>query len=147
MNVAVLGSNSFSGSDFIDLLLSETDFEVLGISRSPEKLRWQLPYRGRTSQKFSFLQANMTGEADVILSRLKEFNPDYIVNFAAQSEVGPSWDHPDHWFDTNTTALARLIKGLQIQGYPHRYVHISSPEVYGTCLDPITEDEIGRAHV
>ncbi len=35
--VAVIGSNSFSGSDFIDLLLSERDYEVIGISRSPEK--------------------------------------------------------------------------------------------------------------
>lgn len=140
IKVAVLGSNSFSGSDFIDLLLSETDFQVLGISRSSEKPRWQLPYREHTSQKFSFMQANMVREADTILTRLKEFNPDFIVNFAAQSEVGPSWDHPDHWFDTNITALARLIKGLQNQGYPSRYVHISSPEVYGTCLAPITED-------
>ncbi len=138
--VAVLGSNSFSGSDFIDLLLSETDFEILGISRSPEKPRWQLPYRERASQNFTFMQANIAREANVILARLKEFNPDFIVNFAAQSEVGPSWDHPDHWFDTNVTGLATLIKGLQNQGYPDRYVHISSPEVYGTCLDPIKED-------
>ena len=36
--VVVLGSNSFSGSDFIDLLQEDPQNEVVGISRSPEKI-------------------------------------------------------------------------------------------------------------
>ena len=34
--VLVIGSNSFSGSDFVDLLL-EKNYHVIGVSRSPEK--------------------------------------------------------------------------------------------------------------
>ena len=140
MKVAVLGSNSFSGSDFIDLLLSETEAEVLGVSRSPEKPAWQLPYRWQNSSRFNFVQANIATEGDALLEVLRGFQADYIVNFMAQSEVGPSWDNPDHWFDTNVTALSRFITGLLERGCPDRYVHISSPEVYGPCAAPLTED-------
>jgi hypothetical protein len=34
---AVIDSNSFPGSVFVDLLLEDSDTQVLGISRSPEK--------------------------------------------------------------------------------------------------------------
>src|SRR6266700_4032461 len=88
--VVVLGANSFSGQDFVDLLLDA------------EK-------------------------------------PDAIVNFAAQSEVAPSWDHPEHWFQTNTVALSLLVNHLRKQTYLRRYLHISSPEVYGTCVGTVTE--------
>ena len=57
----------------------------------------------------------------------------WIVNFAAQSEVAPSWDNPHHWFQTNCVALARLVNHLRDADYLERYLHISSPEVYGTC--------------
>jgi dTDP-glucose 4,6-dehydratase len=45
--VAVIGSNSFSGSDFVDLLLERDGYRVLGISRSPEKSSLFLPYLAR----------------------------------------------------------------------------------------------------
>src|SRR5438067_10309429 len=45
--VAVIGSNSFSGSDYVDLLLETGGYRVLGISRSPEKSRTFLPYLAR----------------------------------------------------------------------------------------------------
>jgi len=43
--IMVIGSNSFSGSDFTDLLLEDEQNEVVGISRSPEKASLFLPYR------------------------------------------------------------------------------------------------------
>jgi dTDP-glucose 4,6-dehydratase len=45
--VAVIGSNSFSGQDFVDLLLAERRVRVVGVSRSPEKSRLFLSYKDR----------------------------------------------------------------------------------------------------
>lgn len=137
--IAVLGSNSFSGSDFIDLLLEDDENEVLGISRSPEKSSLFLPYLRHASPKFKFYQLDMNCDLKRIIELLDEFAPEYIVNFAAQSEVAPSWLDPDHWFQTNTVALAKLINQLKDRQYLKRYVHISSPEVYGTCEGTVTE--------
>jgi dTDP-glucose 4,6-dehydratase len=138
--VAVIGSNSFSGSDFIDLVLEDPHSEVLGISRSPEKSAVFLPYKRHPDPPFSFHQLDLNKDLPEILDLLDCFAPQYVVNFAAQSEVAPSWEHPEHWFLTNVVALARLTNALKDRKYLKRYVHVSSPEVYGTCVGRITEE-------
>jgi len=50
--VAVIGSNSFSGADFIDLLLEKGNYDVIGMSRSPEKSKIFLPYKRHQSANF-----------------------------------------------------------------------------------------------
>lgn len=137
--IAVIGSNSFSGADFVDLLLEEGGCEVIGISRSPEKSDLFLPYKGRRSAHFKFHQLDLNKDSDKIVNVLDSFAPEYIVNFAAQSEVAPSWNHPEHWFQTNAVALSILASALCKREYLKRYLHISSPEVYGTCTGTVLE--------
>ena len=138
--IAVLGSNSFSGSDFVDLLLENPENEVIGISRSPEKSPLFLPYLRHNSPNFKFYELDFNQDMQKICQVLDEFSPEWIVNFAAQSEVAPSWIHPEHWFQTNTVALAELINHLKDKNYLQRYLHISSPEAYGTCVGTVTEE-------
>ena len=50
---------------------------------------------------------------------------------AAQSEVAPSWDHPEHWFQTNTVALAlatttELETFLKANGVDPAALHLSA---------------------
>ena len=137
--IVVMGSNSFSGSDFIDLLLDDERNQVIGLSRSPEKSVLFLPYKRRQEARFKFYQMDLNHHMPQIIALLDEFRPEFVVNFAAQSEVGPSWDHPEQWFQTNVVALAQLINALRDRDYLGRYVHISSPEVYGTCQGRVTE--------
>jgi len=131
--IAVIGSNSFSGSDFIDLLLEDEQNKVVGISRSPEKSALFLPYKQRREANFEFYQMDLNKHMSQILDLLDSFEPDYVVNFAAQSEVAQSWENPGQWFQTNAVAVAEMAHGLKARKYLRRYVHISSPEVYGTC--------------
>ena len=139
--VVVIGSNSFSGSDFIDLLLESRYYEVFGISRSPEKSELFLPYKQRDClSRFEFRQFDMNQNMPAMLDFLTDIQPDYIVNFAAQSEVAPSWQNPGQWFQTNAVAIAELTSYLKDQSWLQRYLHISSPEVYGTCNGYIAED-------
>ncbi|MEN9654081.1 MAG: dTDP-glucose 4,6-dehydratase 2 [Chlamydiota bacterium] len=138
--VIVIGSNSFSGSDFIDLLLEQENYEVIGVSRSPEKSDLFLPYKRHQSGRFRFFQIDLNTDLDQLLLICHVFEPDYIVNFAAQSEVAPSWENPQHWFQTNAVALTALVHRLKDLKSLKKYVHISSPEVYGTCVGNITEE-------
>ncbi len=139
--VLVIGSNSFSGSDFIDLLLETGTYKVVGISRSPEKNPLFLPYK-RYVKNFTFHKIDLNHDLDKLDQILSDFQPEYIVNFAAQSEVGPSWEYPEHWFQTNAVALTKLAHRLKDKTYLKKYVHISSPEVYGTCEGTITEEAL-----
>jgi dTDP-glucose 4,6-dehydratase len=141
MKVVVLGANSFSGQDFVDLLLDDPAYDVIGVSRSAERGALFLKYRTRSDlSRYRYYRLDMNRDTGDLLALLDRERPAAIVNFAAQSEVAPSWDHPEHWFQTNTVALARIVNHLRRQNYLERYVHISSPEAYGTCVGRITED-------
>jgi len=131
--VVVIGSNSFSGSHFIDLLLERTGCRVIGISRSPEKNPVFLPYKKRETGRFNFYQMDLNKNLNEMMALFDKEKPEVIVNFAAQSEVGPSWQNPEQWFRTNCLGIVNLTHSLKDREYLHRYVHISSPEVYGTC--------------
>jgi dTDP-glucose 4,6-dehydratase len=136
----VLGANSFSGQDFVDLLLDDPSNEVLGVSRSAERSGLFLRYKNRANlTAFRYFQIDMNQQMPRLLDLLDAEAPAYIVNFAAQSEVAPSWEHPEHWFQTNTVALAGLVNHLRRRDYLRCYLHVSSPEVYGTCVGNVTE--------
>jgi dTDP-glucose 4,6-dehydratase len=136
----VIGSNAFSGQDFVDLLLDDPSRQVIGLSRSAEKSAFMLRYRQhRNAGNFRFKQLDMNRDMDAMLALLDAEKPEFIVNFAAQSEVAPSWEDPEHWFETNTVALARFVNHLRRQTYLKRYLHVSSPEAYGSCASTVTE--------
>jgi len=138
--IIVIGSNSFSGSDFIDLLLEDQNTSVIGISRSPEKSDLFLPYKRHQFSDYRFYQLDLNKDIKQIVEIIGNFNPGYIVNFAAQGEVAPSWENPGQWFQTNAVSITNLVS--QIKSLPDlkKYVHISSPEIYGSCKGSITED-------
>jgi dTDP-glucose 4,6-dehydratase len=139
--IIVLGANSFSGQDFVDLLLDQPGCDVIGVSRSAERSDLFLRYRLRTDlSHYRYLQSDLNRDMPNLLRLLDDEQPDYLVNFAAQSEVAPSWQHPEQWFQTNCVALAQLVNHVSKRDYLRRYVHISSPEVYGTCRGEVRED-------
>ncbi len=99
----ILGASSFYGSSFTKYL-EKIGHEVLTLSRP----QW---YLGQNSWLFA--------EAD------------YIINFASQSLVAESWEAPDVWMDANATKTALLFD--QVRGLKNlkRFIHVSTPEVYG----------------
>lgn len=140
-SIVVLGANGFSGQDFVDLLLDNPAHRVVGVSRTPERSRLFLRYLLRTDRsRYAYHQLDLNRDSQRLLDLFDAVQPEYIVNFAAQSEVAPSWEHPEHWFETNTVALARMVNHLRRQSYLKRYLHVSSPEAYGTCVGTVRED-------
>jgi len=139
--ILVFGANSFSGQDFIDLALEDESLHVVGISRSPERSPLFLRYKLRNDlSRYSYFQLDLNKDMPRILDLIDDWQPAHIVNFAAQSEVGPSWEHPEHWFRTNCVSLAQLVNHISRRKFIRKYLHVSSPEVYGTCRGVVRED-------
>ena len=139
MRFVVIGSNSFSGSHFVYRLLKD-GHSVLGISRSAEAPPVFRPYSWTSEAgSFIFLRADINHDLIVALQSITQFAPDVVVNFAAQSMVAQSWDDPDHWYQTNVVSLSLLAEGLQKLENLLRYVHVTTPEVYGSTSNWITE--------
>jgi len=61
------------------------------------------------------------------------------VNFAAQGMVAQSWLNPEHWYQTNVMANLRLHEALRRRTWLKKYVHVGTPEVYGSTSGVITE--------
>jgi dTDP-glucose 4,6-dehydratase len=136
----VIGSNSFSGASFIDFLLRQ-GAAVTGVSRSPEAHRAFLPYRwlGKDGN-FRFVQCDLNHDLDKLMSLVQTEKPEYVINFAAQSMVGESWKNPDHWFMTNVVSAVRLHDRLRYCDFLKKYVHVTTPEVYGSTDGFVRED-------
>jgi len=135
----VIGSNSFSGASFVDSLL-EMGYPVIGCSRSPEPHPAFLPYKWTARPgTFSFHQIDLNRDLDALMELIRCERPTYVINFAAQSMVAESWRHPDHWFMTNVVSTVRFHDRLRQCDFIKKYVHITTPEVYGSTDGLITE--------
>jgi len=139
--IAVLGSNSFSGASFVAHCLS-LGIEILGISRSCQPAKAFLPYEWDNMNKsglFRFEQLDMNRDTDKIADGINKFHPDYIINFAAQAMVAQSWEHPEHWYQTNVVGNVKIHNKIKDFNFLKKYVHVSTPEVYGNCAGKVTE--------
>lgn len=138
----VIGSNSFTGATFVDCLLTH-GCDVVGTSRSTELHPVFLPYRWSPQRpagaKFTFRQLDLNQDTDALAAAIGDFRPDYVVNFAAQSMVAESWLHPDQWYQTNVVANVRLHEKIRQFAFLKKYVHVTTPEVYGSCSGNVTE--------
>ena len=71
---------------------------------------------------------------------IKKEKPDYIFNFAAQSMFAESWEFPEQWFTTNAVSITKLFNELKDCSFLKKYIHVTTPEVYGSCSGYIKED-------
>jgi len=135
----IIGSNSFSGSHFINYLLS-MNLDVAGISRSAELNDVFLPYKFSNVNRFEFHQLDLNHNIDEIINVIHEFKPNYIVNFAAQGMVAESWKNPEDWYNTNVISQVKLHDHLRKINTLEKYVHVTTPEVYGNTNGWIKEN-------
>jgi dTDP-glucose 4,6-dehydratase len=136
----ILGSNSFSGATFCDHLAS-LGHDVIATSRSDEPHEALLPYQWQKRPgSVRFRRIDINHDLGALDTLLKAEKPTHIVNFAAQSMVGESWQNPDHWMMTNVVSTVRLHELLRRYDSMERYVHVTTPEVYGSTEGWVKED-------
>lgn len=140
MNWLVIGSNSFSGASFCAHLLA-SGAEVIGTSRSKE-VDWPFrPYGwSNLTAGFTFQQSDLNHDLDGLMALIDERRPKFIANFAAQSMVGQSWDQPEDWMMTNVVSTTKFFERLRHLDHLDRYVHVTTPEVYGSTDGWVDED-------
>ena len=139
--ILVIASNSFTGAHFINHSLQE-GHQLIGISRSEEYSSVMLPYlyEKDINQSFSFNKLNVNNNLEEILRICDDFEPEIIANFSAQGEVRTSWLYPLEWYETNTIAVVKLTEELRKRNYIKKYITASTPEVYGSTDEKISEN-------
>lgn len=144
MTVLVVGSNSFSGSHFCKYLL-DRGYEVFGISRG--KHQPSQPFNVASWSEYFTLNYNYlsvdiccSSEIAQLAQILKKREIVKVVNFAAQGMVAESWISPLDWYTTNVLGQVSLIDTLRKNSNLEKYIHVSTPEVYGNTSGWLLEN-------
>ena len=133
----IIGSNSFSGSSFVNFLLKKNK-KVLGVSRSKEPNKVFLSYKNNEKIKnFKFIKIdiNIYKGRKKLFRLLKSIKIKYVVNFAAQGMVAESWVNPKDRYTTNVISQIEIIEFLKNYKHIKKYIHFTTPEVYGSTKE------------
>jgi dTDP-glucose 4,6-dehydratase len=129
--ILVTGGAGFIGSNFIYYLFEQyPEITLVNI----DKLTYagnilNLQYIGQ-DKKYFFIKADICNKKSIQQIE-KEFSPDYIVNFAAESHVDRSILNPEEFIKTNVLGVQNLLD-FSSRWEVEKYLQISTDEVYGS---------------
>jgi len=147
----VTGGAGFIGSNFIKYFMNTNkDFIVVNYDK--------LTYAGNLANLkdvdnlpgYYFVKGDIC-DRDQFNKTLDEYNPDYVINFAAESHVDRSIDGPLVFGQTNFLGTLNLLQSVQSfwskTGYSEkRFLQISTDEVYGS-IDNDTDYFTENSHL
>ena len=142
--ILVIGSNSFSGSNFINYLLNKK-LSVIGISRRNQINHLFLKYYNNPNKNrfFKFFRCDLNKNKNIFKKIIKKYKPSIIINFSAQGMVEESWSNPNDWYKTNILSQVDMVNLiLKHNKNIVKFLHFSTPEVYGSITKPTKENII-----
>ena len=144
-SILVTGGAGFIGSNYIKMLLEETDHQVVNL----DKLTYAGDLRNlelaEGNTNYHFVEGDICN-SELIHRLFEEHRFDYVVHFAAESHVDNSITNPDAFVQTNVVGTHRLLHAaythwmdgpnqLKEASANARFLHVSTDEVYGTLGD------------
>lgn len=130
--VLVTGGCGFIGSNFIKLLLNESDAYVVNVDKQTYAGKGKnIEHMGLDRNKrYKNYLADIT--LDSIVDRIFDIErPDIVVNFAAESHVDNSIDGPMVFTKTNVLGTHVLLEAAK-KYKPNKFLQVSTDEVYGS---------------
>lgn len=137
--VIVTGGAGFIGSNFVRLALSKRNWRLVVLDK--------LTYAGsllnlrdvEDDPRYSFIQADIADQPTVAAA-FERWQPDMVVNLAAETHVDRSIDGPHSFLEANVTGTFKLLEatrhywsGLESsRRRSFRFLQISTDEVYGS---------------
>lgn len=141
--IIVTGGAGFIGANYIHQLFEDPEFRgsVLNLDKltyagNPDSLA---DIEAAFPQRYSFVKADIC-DAEAVARAFRDFQPDTVVNFAAESHVDRSIDGPMEFINTNVLGTAVLLdtalrywRGLEENAKrTFRFHHVSTDEVFGS---------------
>lgn len=130
MTIFVTGGAGFIGSNFIFYMMKKyPEYRIVCLDK--------LTYAGNlstlasvlTKPNFRFVKIDIC-DRDAVYQLFEEERPDMVVNFAAESHVDRSIEHPEIFLQTNIIGTSVLLDACLRYGI-QRYHQVSTDEVYG----------------
>ena len=128
--VIVTGVTGQDGSHMVDYLLSNTDYKIYGTARRLSVKNHDNILHLENNPRFELLNMDLN-DAHSIRDVIIDNQPDYFINFAAQSFVAGSWDYPIQTWETDSNSVLHILESIR-RFSPHcRFYNAGSSEEFG----------------
>jgi GDPmannose 4,6-dehydratase len=134
--VFISGVSGQDGSLMVDYLLTNTDFIIYGGIRKTSK---NVNIEHIKSDRFFLIEFDLLNKSNIHFI-FKNIQPDYFINFSAQSFVGSSWDCSKELWDTNTGSLIHILNSIIKYKPECRLYQAGSSEEFGD-VSYVPQDE------
>ena len=128
--VIITGVSGQDGSYMADYLLEATDFEIYGVVRRASKPDYSNISQATKSPRFKLITADLS-DSQSIENVVRSVEPDYFINFGAQSFVGSSWQIPEQTFDVTAVGVLRCLEAIRKFAPKCRFYSAGSSEEMG----------------
>lgn len=137
--ILITGVTGQDGSYMADFLLEETDHEIYGMVRRASTNNNHNIKHLINNPRFKLMTGDLA-DSQSIDNIVKEIQPDYFINLAAQSFVGASWQIPEQTFDINAIGVIRCLEAIRKHVPDCRFYNAGSSEELGN-VDYSPQDE------
>jgi GDPmannose 4,6-dehydratase len=127
--VVITGVTGQDGSHMVDFLLKNTDYLIFGGVRRLSVYNHE-NIKHVKSDRFNLINFDLT-DSHAISRTVEKLQPDYFINFAAQSFVASSWDFARQTWQTNSTAVLDILEAIRLYKPSCRLYQAGSSEEFG----------------
>ena len=126
----ILGQDGANMAEHLLLEHQKEDYKVYGMMRRSANPNFKNTHKFKNHPNFEFVIGDLTDQNS--LDKIVEsIEPDYFINFAANSFVGVSWDMPLHVMDTNASGVIRCLEAIRKFKKECKFYSAGSSEEWG----------------
>ena len=151
--ILVTGGAGFIGGNFVlEWFKSNKDIALVNLDKLTYAGNLKTLHSIADNPLYTFIQGDI-GNKELVPRLLQQYQPEGVINFAAESHVDRSIDGPAAFIETNIVGTFSLLESvrsyweklLPTQQEKFRFLHVSTDEVFGTLQKeavPFTETHL-----
>ena len=128
--IIVTGVTGQDGSHMVDYLLKNTDHKLYGAVRRLSVKNHENILHLEGEPRFKLINMDLN-DAHSMRDVILDIQPDYFINFAAQSFVAGSWEYPIQTWDTDANSVLHILESIRRFAPDCRFYNAGSSEEFG----------------
>jgi GDPmannose 4,6-dehydratase len=112
-NIVITGFSGMDGPHMADLLLKETNYNIIGVLRRQSNPNTVNYSHLLDNNRVKIVSADITDPVS-INNLIQTYKPEYFFNFCAQSHVAESWVSPVMTFEVNAMGVLHCLEAIRL---------------------------------